>query len=217
MQFSRIKERVRANTGWSSTSDLSTARLEEAVNHVYTRHIPNVLNWEGLQEWVYIDLVNTDSGDYPFYTKILDASGGSALGTRVRSLEPPFVLLITATTSAILDQHFVPYEFWDQFVPVTTETKDQPTHVMIDKKTLYVRPVPDDTYVIKVLGNLRPADMANAGDEPTEDWAEAIIAGATAKLLEDDEDEAAAFWWAVFNNELGIETKDEAISEEPEK
>jgi len=176
-----------------------------------------VLNWEGLQEWVYVDLVNTDSGDYPFYTNILDASGGSALGARVRSLEPPFVLMITATTSVILDQYFVPYEFWNEFVPVTTETKAQPTHVTIDKKTLYVRPVPDDTYVIKVLGNLRPADMANAGDEPTEDWAEAIIAGATAKLLEDDEDEAAAFWWAAFNNELGIETKDEAISEEPAK
>jgi hypothetical protein len=169
------------------------------------------LNWEGLQDWAYIDLANTDDGDYPFYTKLLDGSGGSAYGDRLMSIEIPLILQISSTSAVLLDTYFVAYEFWEKFVPVTTETKDQPTHVLIDKKTVYVRPVPDDTYVIKVLANLRPVALSDANDEPIEDWAEGIIKGATASLLEDDEEANTPLWWEFFNNwitmELGQELK----------
>jgi len=218
MQFSRIKERVRLNLGWSDASDLSNERLEEAVNYIYTRRIPNILNWEGLQAWAYIDLANGDSGDYPFSTRLLDASGGTAYGDRVRSLTAPFVLIITPTSSVFLDVYFKPYEFWEKFVPVTTETAAQPTHVLVDKKTVHVRPVPDGTYIVKVLANLRPAALTLAADEPTEDWAEGLIRGATAVLLEDDEESAAApFWWQAFTDWANAELGSEALLKESQE
>jgi len=208
MQLSRIQTRIRTNVGWPSTSDLDITRLNEAINYVYQRIIPAYLNWKGLQQYVYLDLSDGDSGNYDFDTKLKDASGGSVIGDRVRSLEPPIFLVVDATTTAILDITYDMASFWDAFRPLTTETSGQPTNALIQGRNLFIRPIPDATYVAKVWANMRPVALS-AADEPIVDWSEAIIAGATANLNGDDEEDSESKWWQKCYSLLSIEGQDE--------
>ena len=209
MQLSRIQTRVRDNVGWPSTSDLADTRINEAINYVYQHVIPAYLNWKGLQQYVYMDLASGDNGNYDFDTYLLDASGGSAIGDRVRSLEPPIFLVIDATITEILSVTYDMESFWDTFRPLTTETSNQPTNALIQARNIYIRPVPDATYVAKVLANMRPVALSAPADEPVVDWAEAIIAGATAHINGDNEEDSESKWWQKCYSFLSIEGQDE--------
>jgi len=208
MDFTRIKARVRANVGYSGTDDLSTTRVAEAINHVYTRVIPAVLNWKGLQQWVYFDLAD-GVATYDFNTYALDASGGNVIGTRLRTIEPPAILVVDSDQAGAI--HFT-YDwdgFWKQWPPYANEAEGSPTHVLNKGRTIHPRPIPDDSYVLQIMGNMRPDVLSAPDDEPVEDWSEGIILGATAEIIEDDEDDSAGYWWQLFNDRLGIDERDE--------
>lgn len=199
MQLSRIQTRVRDNTGWSSTNDLSVTRLNEAINHIYTRRVPHALNWQGLQDWIYFDLVDGTSS-YAIDTTAKDASGGTVIGTRVRTLIPPLILVVDADDAGKIDFTRDRVGFWEEYPPYTNEDEDQPVIVLEQGRTLYPRPIPDDSYVIRCMANWRPEELSAAADEPVEDWEEMIIAGATALLMEDDEDQDAGYWWQIYED-----------------
>lgn len=211
MLYSRIIERVRANSGWSSPSDLTAARIGEAVNYIYTRKIPHKLNWKGLQEWGYIRLADGDAGFYGFATAVYSAeTGGNLYAGRVRSMDPPFLLKIDSNNTLPLKWTRDREGFWKLYPPYTNEDDNQPEMVLLDKKGLFARPIPDASYTIQAMCNLRPTALAANDDTPVEDWSEAIIAGATAILAEDDEEEDdATLWWGIFNDRLFTEIEDE--------
>jgi hypothetical protein len=208
VNFARIKERVRNNSGWSGVDDLSVARLEESINYVYTRKIPHILDWKGLQTWAYIDLAPGD-GDFSFNHDLFDAPGGSVIGARVRSLVPPAILLINNDSTSILNFTYDFDGFWEEYPPYTNEDLDRPEHVLVKGRNLWTRPIPDDSYTIQIWANIRPAELANDTDETVEPWEEAIIAGATAMLLEDDEEEDAGYWWQLFSDRVGTEIEND--------
>jgi len=205
MNFARIKARVRANVGYSGVDDLSNTRLEEAINHVYTRLVPHIVNWKGLQQWVYFDLADGVS-TYDFDTYAKDAPGGTVIGTRLRCLEPPPILVIDA--NGAMPIHFT-YDwdgFWKKWPPYANEPEGTPSHALIKGRTLHVRSIPETSYTLKVWGNMRPSPMSQSDNEPVEDWAETIILGGTAEIIEDDEDqESAGYWWQLFNIRVGNE------------
>jgi hypothetical protein len=197
MQLSRIRTRVRDNSGWSSTNDRTTERIDEAINYIYTRRIPHEINWHGLQDWIYFDLVDGTSS-YAIATTAKDAAGGAVLGTRVRNIIPPVILVVDANNAAKINFTRDYVGFWEEYPPYTNEEEGQPTTVLEQKETLFPRPIPDDSYTLRVMADLRPAELSGASDEPVEDWEEMIIAGATAVLLEDDEDNDAGYWWTIY-------------------
>jgi len=191
MQYSRIQTRVRDNTGWSSTSDLSATRLGEAINWAYTRKIPHDLSWQGLQDWIYFDLVDgTDA--YAFDTYALDASGGTVVGTRIRSIITPMILIVDADNAAKIDLTHDKDGFWEEYPPYTNESEGQPIILLENARVIYPRPIPDASYTLRCMANWRPAELSGDSDTPVEDWAEMIIAAATAHILEDDEDQDPA-------------------------
>ena len=199
MQYLRIQARVRDNTGWSNVNDLSTTRLQEAINWSYTRKIPNDLNWQGLQDWIYFDLADgTDS--YAFDTAAKDAAGGTVIGTRVRSIIPPTILIVDSDNAAKINLTHDHVGFWEEYPPYTNESEGQPIIVLEQSRVLYPRPIPDTSYTLQCMANWRPADLSGNTDEPVEDWAELIIACATANILEDDEDQDAAYWWSIYEH-----------------
>ena len=213
MTFSEIKLRVRENAGWSDIANVSIDRIEQAINYVYTHMIPAHLRWQGLQKLGYIDLSDGDDGSYSFTTDILDASGGTAYGSRVRSVETLFHLIVDSTTTYELNYTYDRSAFWSLYPPLTTETTGQPLYVLLQSKTLYVRPVPDDTYVLRCVVNLRPSALSDGNDEPVEDWSEAIISGATAELAKDDgDDQGVVRWTQDYYQKLSIEVQDEQSS-----
>jgi len=204
----RIETRVRAVTGWTSEDDLSETSLREAINYIYTRRIPYYLNWDELQQWVYLDLADGDSGEYDFATAILDASGGTALGSRVRYLEPPFLLQISDDSTGVLAHTENWNDFWNKYPPYANESDNQPVDVLQRARTLFVRPKPDDTYVIKVWASLWPTELSDSVTSLVDEgWGEIIIPGAIAKLNEDDEDTAAGEWWPIFFDRIQNEAE----------
>lgn len=204
MQYSEIQSRVRDNTGWSGTSDLSTSRLQDAINWAYTRKIPNDLNWQGLRDWIYFDLADGTSS-YAIATTALDASGGNVVGTRIKSIIPPMILVVDADNAAKIDFTRDRDGFWEDWPPFTNEEEGQPIIVLEQGRTLFPRPIPDAAYVLRCMANWRPAELSAASDEPVEDWAEMIIAAATAHCLEDDEDADAGYWWTLYKDRKGDE------------
>lgn len=204
MIFSRIKARARAACGWSSTDDVSNTRLEEAINWAYTRHIPHDINYQGLQDWVYFDLADGISS-YPFDTYGLSASGGSVIGTRIRSLIPPAVMAVSADDAAKINYTYDHDSFWEEYPPHTNESEGQPIIILEKARVLYPRPIPDTSYVIRIMANLRPAELSGDNDSPVEDWAEMIIPASIAHILEDDEDMDAGYWWGVYEQRKGSE------------
>lgn len=199
MLLPRIEERVRASSGWSDTSDLTVARLLEAINHIYTIKIPGKLKWSGYQQWVYMDLAVTDTGEYDFETKILDASGGSALGARIHCIDGPIIMLIDDDNTERLNHTYDFHNFWLNWLPYVNETRAKPTHILEKDRHFWVRAKPNDTYVLQMWASVRPVALAEVTDEPLgADWGEAIIAGATALLLEEDEEQDTGGWWDLF-------------------
>ncbi len=209
MDFSTIRTRIRNKSGWSSTDDLSNAKIDEAINYVYTRKIVHELNWQGLQDWVYLELSQSD-GLYLFTDFVDAATGGASLGTRVRSFYPPLLLLIDDDQTITLDYTENRDAFWKAFPPYANEGENVPSNVLKNGKQLFVRPLPDGSYVIKAWANLRPVELAADNDEPIEDWSQAIIAGAVAMLAEEDEEtDKALLYWGIFTDRL----KDEVANE----
>jgi len=207
----RIEARVRAAAGWTSVNDLSETSLREAINYIYTRRIPHYLNWDELQQWVYLDLADGDDGEYAFATAILDESGGTALGTRVRYLEPPLLLQIDDDSTVLLEPTEDWVGFWNKYPPYANEADGQPGTVLQRARTLFVRPKPDDTYVIKVWASLWPTELSDTVTSLVDEgWGEIIIPGAVAKLNEDDEDAAAGDWWPIFFDRLENEAEGQA-------
>jgi hypothetical protein len=207
MNLSRIKTRIRAATGWTN-EDLYDVTLTEKINWVYARVIPSKLAWERQKAWVYVPMASGDSGDYPWDTKIYNAAtAGSIIGTRVINIYEPALLLIDDDTTTPINLTYDHREFWRTYPPYTNENDGQPAILLIDGRTVFARPKPDDTYTLQLWASLLPADLSDGSDEPVEDWSEAIIAGTVATILEDDEEDALAeSWWAKMRAKLSIET-----------
>lgn len=194
MIFSRIQERVREGSGWSSTDDVTIAKLNEFINHAYTRKLPEDIDWKELQDWVFLDLVES-TGKYPFNTHLLDAAGGNVVGSRIRSLVPPALLLIDDDNTIRLGYTYDADGFWKLYPPYANEPEHQPAHLLLRGRDLWPRPIPDDSYTVQIWANWRPAELDGANDVVVAGWEEAVIAGAVMLIKEDDEDADGVTSW----------------------
>ncbi len=202
MIFSRVQERVREGSGWSSSDDVTTAKINEFINHVYKNKLPDDVEWKDLQDWVYLDAV-ASTGKYPFNTHLLDAAAGNVVGTRIRSLVPPALLLISADSTKRLGYTYDADGFWKLYPPHTNETGGQPVHLLERGRDLWLRPIPNDSFTVQVWANWRPADLSAADDLIEDGWEEAVIAGTILAIKEDDEDsDGVASWEKTYGRRI---------------
>jgi hypothetical protein len=202
VNFDTLKTRIRDKTGWSSTDDLPTARLEEIINYVYQIRIPERINWDRQQTWVYCDLT-ANTGDYDMATTLRDSSGGTVVGTRIRLVKPPTMLLIDADNTEDLGFTYDADGFWKEYPPHANEDTSEPQRLLMDGRTLFPRPIPDITYTIQMWGVWRPVPLSAAGDTVEPDWEQAVISGGVAMIREDDENwEQAQAQWGVFEDRI---------------
>jgi len=201
MDFATAKSRIRGITGWSDTDDLVSARLEEIINYIYTIKIPERINWDRQQGWVYLDTV-ADTGDYAMATTLLDASGGTAIGTRIRLIKPPVMLLIDDDNTDIINFTYDADGFWKEYPRYANEETSIPQHLLMDGRTLFPRPIPDDAYTFQAWAVWRPATLAT-GSTLEADWEQATIAGSVAMIREDDENwDDSDKWWGRFEDRI---------------
>ena len=199
MDFATIKSRIREISGWSSTGDLTSARLEEIINYIYTIKIPERINWDRLQTGVYLPLV-ADTGSYVMATTLLDAPAGDVVGTRIRLIKPPVMLYIDDDNTEVLHFTYDADGFWKEFPLYSNEPTGIPTHVLMDGRTLFPRPIPDDAYIIGAWAVWRPAEL-ETGSTIEPDWEQAVIAGSMAMIREDDENwDQSEQWWTRWKD-----------------
>lgn len=202
MDFSRAKTRVRNTMGWSSTDDVDNTTIAEALNYIHSRKIPEEIDWKALQAWVYIDLV-ASTAEYNMDTTLKDAAAGNVIGTRIRKIVPPVLLLIDSDNTLEFNYTYDNEGFWEKYPPYANEDENQPEAVLELGRTLFFRPIPDTTYTMKAWAVWRPAEITSDGTSLTSGWEEATIAGTVAKLYEDDEDwDQAQAWWAIYGNRI---------------
>lgn len=175
--FSDIKAKVRKLTGKRSTNQLSDADLGEYVNNFYQWDLPVEVGSPEFDDW------------YEFNTE--DGVGYQALPETILSVNPPVFIDNERASWYTNDEDFWDIYPWDQ---VSADDEEEPEAVLQMGRTLYLRPVPDDVYAVKIkCRTTKPTVLSDASDEPLYEGSGPMIAYGTAiNIAMDDADSARA-------------------------
>ena len=171
---SRIKTKIRELTGRPSTGQISESDLLDKINDYYVDVLPGEVD------------LNNPEGWYEFNTS--DGTGTQALPTTVLAVSPP-VFSDGDQINFWTDNG----EFFLQY-PFSDANEAEPLDVLEYGRELYLRPIPDATYAIRIAAELQPtAAFTQDTDTPTDNqWGPVIAYGVSIEILQNNgEDEEA--------------------------
>lgn len=168
--LSRIRERIRELTGKPDTSQISNEEILARVNDFYINILPSEIDCQPLRSWYEFDTV--------------DGTGTQTLPSTVIAVEDPVFLdgdEINFWTDDKLFYALYPFSFTDE---------QEPSDILLDGRTLYIRPIPDGIYTIKIRAYLQPGvELSDDADVPTDDqWGPFIAYGVSIEMLQADGD-----------------------------
>lgn len=89
-----------------------------------------------------------------------------------------------------IDVYFDPAIFWSRWNIDSTETASKPQDILIYDNDIVIRPLPDDAYTIRILGNSRLDQFSTASDTSSlteidgqDGWGEVVAYGVAIDLL----------------------------------
>ena len=169
-----IRQAVRKYTGMLSSQQISDSDLNEAINDFYVNEFPLLIGRNELMTWHTFN-TTAGTGQYSLDVDI------------IKIVLPIYVDNTPVWTTHDRALFFANYP-WD----VTTQS--QPDGALIDEDgTLYLRPIPDDTYEVKFLVSQRPDSLTNDSDMPADPaWGRAIAVGTAVHVFMDQGDIEAA-------------------------
>lgn len=172
--LARIRSKIRELTGKPSTSQLSDAEILLRVNDFYINILPSEVDCKPLRGW------------YDFST--VDGTGTQVLPASAIAVEGPVFLEgdeINFWTDDKLFYSMYPFSYVEE---------QQPNDLLIDGRTLYIRPIPDAEYDIKIRAYLQPgtAFSTDASTPSDDQWGPLIAYGAAIDILQDDGDKGGA-------------------------
>lgn len=182
-----IRNRIRTLTG---RSDLSDAELNDYVNFFYQYRLPDFLDPLEFRAIYYINLIS-DLGEYP-------------LEDEMRALFPP-VLIDDEPVELVRDVEFFFSTFTDR-----ASARGKPTHVLQFQRALWVYPIPDTDYLLKVNVLYRPDKLEDDLDLPiSQSWIDLLAFGASALLYTDMGDyESASTMMQLASNSASLVRRD---------
>lgn len=173
-----IRAKARKLTGRPSTSQLSTADLDDYINNYYQNVLPDEISLEPLKDWFSFQTVG---GQGEYY--VPDLTGGQNVNFMTRPL--------TVDGVPVEYLHFDPELFFGRF-PRDQETSDYwgtPSEALFYGATIYLRPIPSAVHTIKLSSETRPAAMTTESSGPViQKWGMAIAYGAAIDILLDGGD-----------------------------
>ena len=189
--LANIRDQVRKLTG---RSDIADSDLNDYVNRFYQDEIPILLNPNILQG---IFEANTVQG-----------VGEYGLDPKMRAVYPP---AFVDETKVMLtrDSGF----FFSAYPDRENQNQGQPECILYFENALWVAPIPDGEYTIRVHALYKPDALVADSDMPiVPSWGKVIAYGAAAQVFVDDGDyESAQAMQSLANVGLGIIARDDIL------
>jgi len=166
----RIRTKARQLTGRTTESRLAEDRLDQYINDFYQNHLPERISPDELQTLFTLE-TSPGTADY-------------GLEPRIRAVYPP---LFIGGAKADLT-HNVGW-FFEQYGDREEQPQGQPEVALYFDRTLWLAPIPDDTYTVQIHALYRPQALELADDQPVNAaWGEALAAGAATLIYGDEGD-----------------------------
>ena len=169
-----IRGLVRSLTGKPSTQQVTDEVLNEKINHFYRNEFPTLSGMADLVFWCTMNTV-ANMGNYPVDINMI-------------ALQEPLWLdngtgfkRIWYTLDRLL--------FFANYSPDMDEQTGVPAAGLFDSGTLYLRPIPDGVYAVKIPALGRPLALSDDGDKPVDPaWGYAIAVGTAINIKVEDGD-----------------------------
>jgi len=170
-----IRKKVRQYTGLLATQQIADAVIDDAINDFYVNEFPLLVSSTSLSQWYEFN-TTAGAGEYPLEVDILNI------------LSPVYVndypLFFTRDRGL----------FFGNYPLDEPAQQGKPFAAFLDDdRTLYLRPVPDAEYNVRVLVVKKPTALVNDTDKPLDPaWGRAVAVGAAIHLLLEEGDKDAA-------------------------
>jgi hypothetical protein len=188
-----IRGLVRSLTGKPSVQQVSDEILNSKINHFYQNEFPTLSGMADLVFWCAMNTVER-IGNYP-------------IGINMIALQEPLWLnngdgykRIWYTLDRLL--------FFAKYPPDTDAQTGVPAAGLFDSGILYLRPVPDGVYAVKIPALGRPLGLSDDSDKPVDPtWGYTIAVGTAVNIKVGDGDlEGAESLAALLRSKLNIVT-----------
>jgi len=170
-----IRDKVRKYTGFLSAQQISDDFINDAINDFYVNEFPLLVNSTSLSTWHAFN-TSPGVGEYPLEVAILNI------------ISPIYVANFPVLFTRDRNLFFANY-------PLNEPAQQgKPFAAFLDDdRTLYLRPVPDAEYNVRILVVKKPTALVNDTDKPLDPaWGRAVAVGAAIHLLLEEGDKDAA-------------------------
>lgn len=191
-----MRTRWRRVTGKPSAYQISNGDIDTVINDYYQDEFVQQVCPPELKGW------------YEFST--VASTGSQDLPVTVGSIQAP----------AYIDGERVDLftdigGFYDIY-PLSDTTEHEPQALLLEDRSLIIRPIPDDVYAVKIRKFARPEELSGNSSAPLKNsWALSIIYGSARNHLQEEGDtDGAKEADILFKNQLKI-INSEIVSQIP--
>jgi hypothetical protein len=193
--LSKIRSKVRSLIGMPDTNQISNSDILDEINHFLQFVLPYEIKLKTLKTWYEMDTV---------------------LGTGAYSIDVDMLRIRTPITVDGVPVNKV-YVDADQFFSKYprdnegSDTYNTPSDILLYDDVIYLRPIPDDVYTVRVSVADVPTALENDDDTPQDEaWGALIAYGTAMNILSDNSD----FEASLNLNPYYIKYKDLLISKQ---
>ena len=174
--LTKIRSKIKNLTGRPNLAD---SEIDDYVNNFYQYILPQEVSALELKTWFEASTSN-GTGEYLLDSDMIAVRNPVTIdGTRINLYGP-----------SSTDTFFIKYPRDNEAASEYTK----PTDALQDDRTLFLRPIPDDTYTVKAAVYKRPTALSTGSDRPLDDsWGPLISYFAAIEIYIDkgEADEAA--------------------------
>jgi hypothetical protein len=178
-----IRAKVRSLTGRKVEAQLSTAALDGYINQFYQNELPRLLQHTQFEDWFDFDTADGDGGEYTI--DALETNDGA----NILEIDFSYVTIDDAIATVYTDRALF-FSAWPEGI---TYDEDQPDSILIEGRSIWLRPPPDGVYNVKFKVRRKiPAALVNATDKPLDaSWGPCLAYGASMTIKDDSDQDSS--------------------------
>jgi len=178
--LAQLRSKIRELTGQLSTSQLSNSDLNDKINDFYRNVFPDEIELPELKTF------------YSFNT--VDGTGSYSLPSTILRIEKP-ITVDDGDGDAVAKLGFWKdaNAFFTEYPEDDSADENEPIDLLLYGSTMYLRPIPDDIYTVKIAAVQRPdalSEDTDTVDNPK--WGPAIAYGTAIQMFLDTKDSDGA-------------------------
>lgn len=177
-----IRTGFRSAVGKASTSQLSNTAIDTEINNYYQLILPQEIVPPELNDW-YEFTTTADDWDYDIPSTVI--------AVRPPCFVEDYMIHFHMAESYFYSSH-PPFDNYEVGIPfvfpmvfgIPEDQTGEPYDVLLQDRTLYFGPIPDDEYDVKIRCYNKPTALSGDTDTPlNEKWGPLILYGAAIDYL----------------------------------